>query len=716
MQAQARAANPPEAQPTYSVAERNARRRASRGTPGQGAARQNFYGEPAMMIGSAIVAEPLSGLAGLAGTVLPGQQGQGADWVRRTQDFLTYQPKTEEGKAGTQALGDSFVGDIGRGFVALSEGAGDTVYDVTGSPALAAAAYSAPTAVLEALGLKGLRKASTPGRKIFAGAKSKTADMKKMKAAQELAKRGISKEEIWNKTGWFEDVDGQWKYEIPDNQMTYKGKDHGVTQAQAVREWEGMEGRPITMGEMYDHPALFAAYPELKDMPIKPNEGAIGGYSPKNKDITVGTELGLTPDDTLQKQVLHETSHRIQGDEGMARGGAPSEFMDDLVKRKEDADIVIKDANEQMRRNVEIRDRLEADGASPEILAPYEKDYQDLIAQKMAVLDDAQIDPLIDSTKQYEKLAGEAEARVVSHRMQMTDAERAAEPPWQTLERMEGLKPEDLIVRLESGANTPQQMAAVTEIKKRMSDNQSIKASATVTDQPRREVVPADGVTRAAVGGTEGINKEFYKGGQFLPSTTAPKGTWRIKQNGKSKKVSGQHWLIEAGRKEAPPTPFSVGIYQGIMRYVDEMPDGKLKIKDDIDLEMLGLDKPEKMRFKNLAESDESFTLQDRIDMYNEGARWVDLEPAEGVEILVKGDGDKAAKPFNKSTIGFAPSDVDKYSGAIPKDPGMGTAGQVQGKIQRAVSKRTQQTGIQAEDELAKEEARKQAQRKKRKK
>ena len=49
-------------------------------------------------------------------------------------------------------------------------------------------------------------------RGIFAGVKAKGADLKQMEAAQELANRGLSRDEIWSKTGWFEDVDGKWKF------------------------------------------------------------------------------------------------------------------------------------------------------------------------------------------------------------------------------------------------------------------------------------------------------------------------------------------------------------------------------------------------------------------------------------------------------------------------------------------------------------------------
>ena len=148
---------------------------------------------------------------------------------------MTYQPRTEDGQQGLQDAAE-FMQPVGDAFIGASEYLGDAAYEATGSPALGAAAYSVPTMALEALGLKGV-KAASKGRAayemgdigtqaskyggnqrgIFAGVKAKGADLKQMEAAQELANRGLSRDEIWSKTGWFEDVDGKWKFEIDDS-------------------------------------------------------------------------------------------------------------------------------------------------------------------------------------------------------------------------------------------------------------------------------------------------------------------------------------------------------------------------------------------------------------------------------------------------------------------------------------------------------------------
>ena len=185
--------------------------------------------EPVAAMGSGIVAEPLAGFAGLAAA--PFGSDAAANAVNYYRDKLTYSPRSEAGQSGMTAVGEAMA-PIGEAMDYAASGAGDYIYDKTGSPALAAAAYSAPTAALELLGLKGVNQLSKSGklgqplefgdigsggvgnkqRGIFAGVKAKGADLKRQAAAEELANRGIGRDQIWQETGWFNDVDGSWKF------------------------------------------------------------------------------------------------------------------------------------------------------------------------------------------------------------------------------------------------------------------------------------------------------------------------------------------------------------------------------------------------------------------------------------------------------------------------------------------------------------------------
>ena len=65
-------------------------------------------------IASSAVAEPVAGLAGIAGTLLPGEQGQGAKWVDKTRQALTYEPRTATGQARLQDVGEALapIGEV----------------------------------------------------------------------------------------------------------------------------------------------------------------------------------------------------------------------------------------------------------------------------------------------------------------------------------------------------------------------------------------------------------------------------------------------------------------------------------------------------------------------------------------------------------------------------------------------------------------------------
>lgn len=106
---------------------------ASIGNPGIAA-----LAEMAAHFGSGAFATPLAGLAGAAGTMLPGPQGQGANVVENVQGGMTYQPRTPGGQA-LQTVGGFLPGLIAKG----GDAAGQVAADATGSPAAGAAVNTA---------------------------------------------------------------------------------------------------------------------------------------------------------------------------------------------------------------------------------------------------------------------------------------------------------------------------------------------------------------------------------------------------------------------------------------------------------------------------------------------------------------------------------------------------------------------------------------------
>lgn len=86
----------------------------------------------------------------------------------------------------------------------------------------------------------------------FAGEKAITANVGKLDQAKAMLEKGADEVEIWQKTGWFKDKDGAWKFEIGDSNAKLNPNFQSG-------------GR---LGELLEHKELFKAYPELKDVRV----------------------------------------------------------------------------------------------------------------------------------------------------------------------------------------------------------------------------------------------------------------------------------------------------------------------------------------------------------------------------------------------------------------------------------------------------------------
>ena len=101
----------------------------------------------------------------------------------------------------------------------------------------------------------------------FAGEKAITANVGKLDQAKAMLEKGADEVEIWQKTGWFKDKDGAWKFEIGDGN------------AKLNPDFQS-GGR---LGELLEHEELFKAYPELKDVRVV----KIGDETPSGAALSV---------------------------------------------------------------------------------------------------------------------------------------------------------------------------------------------------------------------------------------------------------------------------------------------------------------------------------------------------------------------------------------------------------------------------------------------
>lgn len=101
----------------------------------------------------------------------------------------------------------------------------------------------------------------------FAGEKAITANVGKLDQAKAMLEKGADEVEIWQKTGWFKDKDGAWKFEIGDSNAKLNPNFQSG-------------GR---LGELLEHEELFKAYPELKDVRVV----KIGDETPDGAALSV---------------------------------------------------------------------------------------------------------------------------------------------------------------------------------------------------------------------------------------------------------------------------------------------------------------------------------------------------------------------------------------------------------------------------------------------
>lgn len=120
--------------------------------------------ETAASVVSGALAEPVAGIAGVAQALNPfASEGAGARAVEGVRDALRYQPQTQTGQQYAQNTG-GFVAPVANAISGAENWLGDTAYDMTGSPAVAAAAKAAPTAMMELLGIGAAKYATRAGK------------------------------------------------------------------------------------------------------------------------------------------------------------------------------------------------------------------------------------------------------------------------------------------------------------------------------------------------------------------------------------------------------------------------------------------------------------------------------------------------------------------------------------------------------------------------
>jgi hypothetical protein len=170
-----------------------------------------------------------------------------------------------------------------------------------------------------------------------------------------------------------------------------------------MKALEKPSGEPMYAKDVFYHPEVYKAYPELANIEIQfipKGNKATASYNPVNNVIKLNENL--TPEQA-RSSMLHEIQHAVQEIEGFNKGADANKIIGYHVKHYDDLMNEIGDLNDQMRKVV----------GTPE--------YDDLMSRRMSLTKKVQAlgDPLIEGSKVYQRYGGEAEARLTQSRRDM---------------------------------------------------------------------------------------------------------------------------------------------------------------------------------------------------------------------------------------------------------------------------------------------------------
>ena len=258
--------------------------------------------------------------------------------------------------------------------------------------------------------------------KIFAGEGAKTADMQALAKAQQLENAGTPERAIWSDTGWFKGADGKWRFEIDDsgarfNPSTVNG---GIVENALTVGAPGVNAGPTVgpgISNFLHHPALYEAYGDalprntfLGNKNTLFGDGVQGAFDAAADSVTLNAPV--QPRDG-RSTLLHELQHAVQQREGFAAGGNPSSIsLLDMVPAER-----IESVKQSPLYRLQVAQGRDPKKALEGILAPYLDEFGGGNAGN------ARMDA-------YRRLAGEAEARAVQSRMDMTPEQRRATFPF----------------------------------------------------------------------------------------------------------------------------------------------------------------------------------------------------------------------------------------------------------------------------------------------
>lgn len=249
--------------------------------------------------------------------------------------------------------------------------------------------------------------AAGAAKAIFGGIMAKTADLGALEVAQRMAASGAPREDIWRETGWFQGVDGKWRFEIDDSASKVNHTQVALGGASPDTD------NPLP--NVMPHDALYEAYPDMERIGVsaRMDVGDIEGtyYPPRTvgtKRVVEGMAAKAPTRHRLREVLLHEAQHGVQQREGFAPGASPQQFAGTAPE-------IVKEVDDEAKRLF-----AQVAKVNPNL------DWYDVPEETRAIFRKRARDQL------YVRTAGEVEADNVMLRRDMSASDRRAIPPWVT--------------------------------------------------------------------------------------------------------------------------------------------------------------------------------------------------------------------------------------------------------------------------------------------
>jgi hypothetical protein len=270
-------------------------------------------------------------------------------------------------------------------------------------------------------------------RQIFIGENSKTWNKTNAAKAVELEKAGAKPEDIWMATGTFRGPEGKLRQEISDEFSVPKGMGNfeDIIMKAYTRgvERTGDQLYKTNVNDVLLHNKLNNAYPNLMgiETQMMPKGKTSKGSFAQSEDSAILHVNENLPSDESRSVILHELQHAIQDQEGFAQGGDPRTMILTLEKIAEQKRQQAKDLFSLSRANDPLDPtKIVKPGARKKGLQ-LEKEAQELDSKALMAYHSEQA-----KFDLYQRLAGEAEARAVQSRMNMSPQDRRATYPYQS--------------------------------------------------------------------------------------------------------------------------------------------------------------------------------------------------------------------------------------------------------------------------------------------